>query len=86
MNPNQTFNNSIQYIRISEQELLDILCDYFLEDNHPNYNEWHARLVNSPTGIEFIAVFGHTDDFNFQSIVAKDFKPQSDKEKADSKV
>lgn len=62
MELSQIPNKSFQVIRMSEQEILSLLCDYFLENNPASFNNWRARFIEGNNGLEFVAIFGSTDD------------------------
>ena len=60
--------NEIRCIDIREQELLSVVCDYYLGNNEEGYDEWYAKLETAPNGeIIFHAIFGHSNDANFKN-------------------
>ena len=61
-------DKNLQVIRISKQEVLEILCDYFLNNNPASFDEWHANFVEGENGLEYVAIFGSSDDPTYRAI------------------
>ena len=66
---NKLPDRNIRILRISEQEILEILCDYFLGDNLEGYSDWYAQIIKSDGSIEFAAVYGFEGDIMYEEMI-----------------
>lgn len=73
-------SKNFEIIKIGEQEILEILCDYFLGNNPAAFEEWHANLICGEKGVEFLAIFGSSDDPVYENVKGSIFNKLSHQE------